>query len=274
MTLILETPESDIHQCPGCGAPCAVERERIRAASNAGQRVSIACHKCDAIFRPDNDTRIADDVRGAPPGRSQPNRRIGSCNACGNSFSLHPLDAGDAVLIECPHCAHRMFPDEVASLDARREIMAKAVAQLPPARPRRRWMRGLIATCLGGVLLAGVAGATLEGFTPDLPKLPFATAPSVPRIAVTDTAVRTVTGDDRSVLVSVTLANLGTAEGAPEKVVVRLVDAEGDTLLRRPIAAREMTLQPGASRTLVSRMSASAPVADLFVELTRRPAGD
>ena len=37
MTLILETSVSDIHRCPGCGAPCAVDRDRIEAAENAGQ---------------------------------------------------------------------------------------------------------------------------------------------------------------------------------------------------------------------------------------------
>ena len=75
-------------------------------------------------------------------------------------------------------------------------------------------------------------------------------------------------------MVTVTLANLGTAAGAPARLVVKLVDAAGNTVLRRPIAAREMELGPGATRTLVSRMVAPAPVADMLVELTRQPAGD
>ena len=70
-----------------------------------------------------------------------------------------------------------------------------------------------------------------------------------------------------------TLANLGTAEGAPERVTVNLLDAEGNILMTRPIASRELTLAAGASRTLVSRVAMSPGlVTDVAVDLKR--AGD
>ena len=40
--------------------------------------------------------------------------------------------------------------------------------------------------------------------------------------------------------------------------------------MRRPIASREMTLDPGSSRTLVSRMAAvPGQVTDMVIELSR-----
>jgi len=207
-----------------------------------------------------------------------PNTRVGLCGGCGGRFSLQPLATEDPVLIECPHCAFRMLPEEVARLDARSEIIAKTAGTCPPARPGRRGMRVIITLCLGGALLAGAAVAALEHVTPDLVRLPFIEAVPAPRIAVTDAGFQPADpdpGDEQAdrggtVLVTVTLANLGTAAGAPERVVVKLVDASGATILRRPIAAREMQLRPGATRTLISRMTAPAPVADMLVELTRQ----
>ena len=270
MTLILETSASDIHRCPECGAPCAVDRNKIAAALNAGQRIRIACHKCDDIFSPDNDNRLADADRGLRPTRPHPNTRVGLCGGCGGRFSLQPLSADDTVLIECPHCAFRMLPDEVARLDARSEIMAMTTASLAAARPRRRWKRVVVTLLSGGVLLAGVAVAALERLTPDLIHLPLMEAAPTPRITVTDSGFRVVGEGGATVLVTVSLANLGTGAGAPERVVVKLVDGSGNIILRRPIAAREMKLQPGATRTLVTRMTAPVPVSDMVVELTRR----
>lgn len=280
MTLILETSVSDIHRCPGCGAPCAVDRDRIEAAENAGQKISIACHKCDEIFTPNNDNHLADEDRGSRPTRPYANTRIGLCGGCGGRFAVQPLAADEAVLIECPHCAYRMLPDEVVRLNARSEIMAMAAATLPEARPRRRWGRFLALLLLGGTLLAGGGIIALERFTPALPGLPFSLGEAVqaPRIAVTETGFQPVSGSEdtsaNTVLVTVTLANLGTTAGAPERVVIKLLDSAGNVVLRRPIAAREMKLQPGATRTLISRMSTPEPVADMLVELTRQPAGN
>ena len=274
MTLILETSGSDIHRCPGCGASCAVDRDSITAAANAGQRIRIACHKCDDVFTPDNDNHLADADRGSRPTRPHPNTRIGLCGGCGGRFSLQPLTIEDAVLIECPHCAFRMLPDEVARLDARSDMIARTGADLAAARPRRRWKRFILTTLLAGVMLAGLAVAALERFTPDLVRLPVMEAAAAPRIAVSDASFTPVANVEGAVLVTVALANLGTASGAPERVVVKLVDDAGNVILRRPIAAREMMLQPGATRTLVSRMTVPAPVADMLVELTRQPAGN
>jgi len=256
-----------------------VDRDRIQAAAHAGKRISIACHKCDEVFAPGHDSRRADEGQGARPTRPHANTRVGLCGGCGGRFSLQPLAADEAVLIECPHCAYRMRPDEVARLDARSEMMAKTSAGLPAARPRQSRTRLLVTLLLGGAVLAGVAITMLERLTPDLVHLPFtvnAVAPA-PRIAVTDTGFQPVSGDSappHEFVVTVTLANLGTAAGAPERLVVKLVDAAGNVVLRRPIAAREMQLGPGATRTLVSRMTAPAPVADMLVELTRQSTGD
>ena len=70
MTLILETPKSDIHRCPACGAQCAVDRDLLTLARDSGQRIRVACHKCDEIFQPLNDN-VATDVL---PGAAQPSR--------------------------------------------------------------------------------------------------------------------------------------------------------------------------------------------------------
>jgi len=279
VTLILETPGSDIHQCPGCGAPCAVERGHIHAAAQAGQKVSIACHKCDEVFRPDHDNRIADHDRGALHNRytglPHSNTRIGLCTGCGGRFSLQPLAADERLLVECPHCAQRMAPDEVGRADARGEILAAALASLPPARAGRRWTRWIITLSAAGMLIAGIALVALERVTPDLARMIPVAATPAPRIAVHEAGFRPIIDAGvETVLVTVTLANLGTAAGAPERVVVKLLDAEGNMIMRRPIAAREMTLQPGTTRTLVSRMNPPAPVADLLVELVRARSGD
>lgn len=272
MTLVLETSSSDIHKCPGCGAPCAVDRDSIVAAANAGQRIRIACHKCDHVFTPEQNIASADSNRGSRSAQPHTSTRIGLCGGCGGCFSLQPLDAGNPVLIECPHCAFRMLPDEIARLDARSEMMAMTTAGLAAARPGRRWTRFVVAMLAGGVLLAGVAIFALERFTPDLVRLPLTAAEPASRLAVTDAGFRVAGGDGDAVLVTVSLANLGTAPGAPERLVVKLVDEAGNIILRRPIASREMKLEPGAVRTLVSRMSPPAPVADLLVELTRQTA--
>ena len=93
------------------------------------------------------------------------------------------------------------------------------------------------------------------------------------RLAVTDAGFSYSGDDENALLVTVTLANLGTAEGAPERVTVNLLDAEGNILMTRPIASRELTLAAGSSRTLVSRVAMSpGVVTDVAVDLKR--AGD
>lgn len=273
MTLILETPDSDIHRCPGCGANCAVDRTMVTRAADAGQQVRIACHKCAEIFRPLADNPDSPSRQNASP----KNPRVGLCTKCHAAFSVPALGVDDSVVVECPHCRHHMAPDEIGRADARREILPEptAVSRLKAGNTHqpRRWRRMLWSLLIGGAVLAGVAVAALERLTPD--SIPFAglTAPLAPRLAITDTDFTLGdSGDDGngSVLVTVTLSNLGTAAGAPEWVTVKLLDANGTVLSRRPIASREMTLAPGTSRTLVSRMSAvPGQVADMVVELTR-----
>ena len=273
MTLILETPESDIHRCPGCGANCAVDRTVVARAADAGQQVRIACHKCAEVFRPRNDNPNSPSRQSAPAS----NPRVGLCTSCNAAFSVPALGVDDSVVVECPHCRHRMAPDEIGRADARHEVLPEPTTstrlKAGSTRQRRGWRRLLWSLLLGGAVLAGAAVAALERITPS--SIPFVglTAPVAPRLAITDTNFTLGdSGDDGngSVLVTVTLSNLGTAAGAPEWVTVKLLDANGTVLSRRPIASREMTLAPGTSRTLVSRMSAvQGQVADMVVELTR-----
>ena len=82
----------------------------------------------------------------------------------------------------------------------------------------------------------------------------------IPLLSRTDSSFRAVGEGGATVPVTVSLANPGT--GAPERVVVKLVEDSGNIILRRPITAQEMKLQPGATRTLITRMAAPAPVPD------------
>lgn len=271
MTLILETPVSDIHRCPGCGANCAVDHDVLIAAANAGKQVRVACHKCDEVFRPSNDNP------DNPARRGPPSPRVGLCAGCGQTFSVPPLNTDEQLVVECPHCAHHMTPDTIGRASARHEVLPEpsTVSRLKPTSKRRRrsWVRVVWSLLIGGAVLAGAAVAALERITPNSTPLAGLTSPPAPRLAITDTGFTPAgvsgAGDD-AVLVTVTLANLGTAAGAPEWVIVKLLDADGELLMRRPIASREMTLDPGSSRTLVSRMAAvPGQVTDIVVELSR-----
>ena len=273
MTLILETPASDVHRCPGCGANCAVDHDVLSAAANAGKQIRVACHKCDEVFRPSNDNPDTP----ARPSIPNPNTRVGLCGKCGQKFSVPPLAANEQVVVECPHCAHHMTPDNIGRASARQEVLQapSAAAELKQASKRRHrsWLRATLWFLIGGAVLAGAAVAALEQMTPNSTPLAGLTSPPAPRLAITETGFTPATGSEDgndAVLVTVTLANLGTAAGAPEWVVVKLLDADGSVLMRRPIASREMTLAPGSSRTLVSRMTAvPGQVADMLVELNR-----
>lgn len=270
MTLILETPVSDIHRCPGCGANCAVDRDALSAAANASKQVRIACHKCDEVFRPSNGNP------DSPARPGSPSPRVGLCGRCGQTFSVPPLGADEQVLVECPHCGHHMTPGNIGRASARHEILPEpsAASRLKPAGKRRRrsLLRVVWSVLIGGAVLAGAAVAALERMTPNSTPLAGLTSPPAPRLAITDTGFAPA-GDGEgggAVLVTVTLSNLGTAAGAPEWVIVKLLDADGELLMRRPIASREMTLDPGSSRTLVSRMAAvPGQVTDMVVELSR-----
>ena len=245
----------------------------LAAAADAGQKVRIACHKCDEIFLPVNDNSTG----SATPSRPNPNRRVGICAGCGDRFSVPPLAADDSVLVECPHCRHQMAPDAIGHANARRELFdgMNAASGKPVAGRdgRRGWPQTAIWVIVSGAILAGAALAVVERVTPNSTTLAGLMAAPAARLAVTDAGF-SYSGDDRNaLLVTVTLANLGTAEGAPERVTVNLLDAEGNILMTRPIASRELTLAAGASRTLVSRVAMSPGlVTDVAVDLKR--AGD
>lgn len=279
VTPVLETTESEIHHCPACGANCAVDHDMLTAAADASKTVRTACHKCDEPFRPQRDK--ADGL--SRPGQPNPNPRIGLCGGCGKKFSVPPPAADESVLVECPPCRHQMAPDAIGRADARRELMSGVNAatglQTGRTRKRHRWLRLVWTLLIGGTVLAGAGVVALEtttpNSTPNSTSLAALTAPPAPRLAVTDAgfgpADTDATGLDGkdSVLVSVTLANLGTTAGAPQWVIVKLLGADGTVVGRRLIASREMTLAPGARRTLVTRMSGSGPATDVVVEPTR-----
>ena len=271
MTLILAAPDSDIHRCPGCGANCAVDHAMLAAAADAGQKVRIACHKCDEIFRPLGENA----PRSARPSRPNPNRRVGVCSCCGDRFSLPPLAPEEFVLVECPHCRHEMAPDEIGHADARQDLLngmtAASGKQIAGKRSRRGRLRAAVWVVLGGAILAAAAMVAIERVTPDSTPLAGLIAAPAPWLAVTDVGFTPSDDGENALLVTVTLANLGTARGAPERVTVKLLDADGNVLMRRPIASTELTLAPGATRTLVSRMSAAPGlVTDVAVDLRRR----
>ena len=262
MTLILETPQSDIHRCPACGAQCAVAKDLVVRAHDSGQQIRIACHKCDEVFQPLNDNS---PMAAATPSRPNPNPRTGICPACGDTLSVPPLNAGEAVMVECPHCRHLMPPDEVGRADARDDLPPPPA----PPSPRQRLVGTLAALSLAGVLIAGFAASAIFRITPPLPA-PFGIDVSaVPHFAVTSARYdAALDGGDGAVLVTVTLANLGTAAGAPERVAVTLLDSQGDPVISRPIAVREAALAPGDRRTITARLSvAPQSVADMTVTI-------
>ena len=137
----------------------------------------------------------------------------------------------------------------------------------------RSWLQTAIWVIVSGALLAGVALAVVERVTPIKTPLAGLMAAPAAHLAVTDAGFSSSDADENGLLVTVTLANLGTAEGAPERVTVNLLDAEGNILMTRPIASRELMLSAGSSRTLVSRVAISPSlVTDVAVDLNR--AGD
>ena len=115
-------------------------------------------------------------------------------------------------------------------------------------------------------LLAGFAATAVFKITP-MPA-PFGLdAVAAPHFAVTEARFdAALDGADGAVLVTVGFANLGTAPGAPERVVVSLLDATGEPVITRPIAVREAPLAPGGRRLLTARMSVTPErVSDIAV---------
>ncbi|MGB1175826.1 MAG: hypothetical protein ACPG48_00055 [Candidatus Puniceispirillaceae bacterium] len=253
MTLILETQQSNIHRCPACGAQCAVEKDIVARARESGQHIRIACHKCDEIFQPMNDNSPVSAA--ATPSQPNPNPRVGICTACGDSLSVPPLNAGEAVMVECPHCRHLMRPDDVGRADA----LADLPSPPQPPSPRQRIVGTLLSLLLAGALIAGFAASAIFRITPPLPT-PFGLEISpAPHFAVTEARFdAALDGASGAVLVTVTLANLGTAAGAPDRVAVTLLDSAGSPVASRPIAVREAVLAPGDKRTITARLSVPA----------------
>ena len=170
-----------------------------------------------------------------------------------------------------------MAPDEIGHANARHELFdgmnAAAGKRVTGNGSGRGWLQTAIWVIVSGAILAGAALAVVERVTPNSTPLAGLMAAPAARLAVTDAGFSYSGDDENALLVTVTLANLGTAEGAPERVTVNLLDAEGNILMTRPIASRELTLSAGSSRTLVSRVAMSPGlVTDVAVDLKR--AGD
>lgn len=287
MTLILETPQSDIHLCPACNAHCAVERESLVSARNAGQRVKIACHKCDEVFAPESTPPapieaadvLPETAQNPPnptpekhqtnlerlmrPGRRQTQPRAGTCIQCGGQFSLPPLSNFGDVIVECPHCTAEMDPTSVGRIKARDEVVSATATRMaelhnPPRWTTKRVLAVLTLICAGLLAFAGGALFDLAKPASDNGMLP---GQSEVKISVTDASFRQV-GADGAVLVTVTLSNLGAVAGSPDQLIVDLVDAKGVSLVSRPIASSDLELAPGEVRNLVTRMPAPAGLID------------
>ena len=165
-------------------------------------------------------------------------------------------------MVECPHCRHLMQPDEVGHADVMDELTD--VLQSPSAR--QKLVGTILSLLLAGTLLAGFAATAVFKITP-MPA-PFGLdAVAAPHFAVTEARFdAALDGADGAVLVTVGFANLGTAPGAPERVVVSLLDATGEPVITRPIAVREAPLAPGGRRLLTARMSVTPErVSDIAV---------
>lgn len=170
-----------------------------------------------------------------------------------------------------------MAPDEIGHTNARHELFngmnTAAGKRIAENGSRRGWLQTAIWVIVSGAILAGAALAVIERVTPNSTPLAGLMAAPTARLTITDASFSYSGGDENALLVTVTLANLGTAEGAPERVTVNLLDAEGNILMTRPIASRELTLSAGSSRTLVSHVARSPGlVTDVAVDLKR--AGD
>ncbi|MDA9930331.1 hypothetical protein N9E91_03725 [Alphaproteobacteria bacterium] len=303
MTLILETPRTDIHRCPECGAQCAVEKSALSAAANAGQSVQIACHKCDEVFRPGKDTKPQNDTgrvekdtgsnfADSPAKADQNSKRaanasidnefrgrvgplIGSCPKCRNHFSVPPMPAQD-IMIECPHCKSVMTPDSVGRLNARSEILASRLTTTPPPKKRMSlFFKLIIGMFLAGSLMAGVLAGALFEITPkasNFAGLGNLVAGDTPRVVVSETMFHQITDDGAPIImVSVTLSNLGTGDGAPDKISVALFDIDGKLIVNRVIASRPLPMIPGETRAFVARFAApDRPVYNVEANLTLR----
>lgn len=165
-------------------------------------------------------------------------------------------------MVECPHCRHLMQPDEVGHADVMDELTD--VLQSPSAR--QKLVGTILSLLLAGTLLAGFAATAVFKITP-MPA-PFGLAAvAAPHFAVTEARFdAALDGANGAVLVTVSFANLGTAPGAPERVVVSLLDATGEPVITRPIAVREAPLAPGGRRLLTARMSVTPErVSDIAV---------
>jgi hypothetical protein len=293
VTLVLETPNSDIHECPACRAQCAVDRSAMNTAARDSQQVRIACHKCDMLFMPlkedagrglaassatDNDSIQSAPAAAADAGQTEntladDNLRYGKCPKCTGTFLMPTTPVAEDILVECPHCSRKMPPLAIMRIDARTDIAMSGNPQAL-ARPARRHtgiVKYAAVLLLGGGIIAALPAMVILGMTPGASMFE-STAAAVPHFAVSNASFRPVSDASGSgVIVTVNLANLGTAEGTPQTVYVSLLDADGKEITRRQIARFAPPMAAGETQALVARFTAPAtPVADIKVSLQSR----
>jgi ssDNA-binding Zn-finger/Zn-ribbon topoisomerase 1 len=180
VTLVLETPNSDIHECPACRAQCAVDRSAMNTAARDSQQVRIACHKCDMLFMPlkedagrglaassatDNDSIQSAPAAAADAGQTEntladDNLRYGKCPKCTGTFLMPTTPVAEDILVECPHCSRKMPPLAIMRIDARTDIAMSGNPQAL-ARPARRHtgiVKYAAVLLLGGGIIAALPG--------------------------------------------------------------------------------------------------------------------
>jgi hypothetical protein len=158
-------------------------------------------------------------------------------------------------------------------IDARADITMSTNPQARAKSARRHddLIKYVAALMVGGGIIAAVPAMVILGLTPGASIFESA-VPATPHFAVSNSSFRPFSDANGSgVIVTVNLANLGTAEGTPQIVNVTLLDTEGQEITRRQIARFAAPMAAGETQALVARFtSPAAPVADIEVSLPSR----
>ncbi len=277
MTLIRKTMHSHIHQLPECGDPCSVARSAIEAAHNAKQSATVACHKCDAVFQPqDSDGSVSEmpvynQVTDPEHAQAGTRMRYATCPKCYGNFLMPAMPFADDLLVECPHCSMKMPPLAVMRLDARRHIETQPRVRALPAAGHFERLKLAVILFIGSIIVASLPAMLILEMTPAAQIYESLAAPR-PHFAVRNSTFIPVSDTNGTgVLVTVNLANIGTREGTPDTVFVTLLDDHGVIITRRQIARLETPMAAGERRALVARFTLpSAQVAKIDVSLSPR----
>ncbi len=277
MTLIRKTLHSDIHQCPECGIPCSVARSAIEAIHNAQQSATVACHKCDAVFKPhdhgESKLGMQAEKQTTDPEHALAGTRVryGTCPRCLGNFLMPALSVSDDLLVECPHCSMKMPPLAVMRLDARRHIETQPRNRALPDSGHFERLKLAFVLFIGSIIITSLPAILILEMTP-APRIYESLAAPRPHFAVRNSTFIPVSdANGTGVLVTVNLANMGTKGGIPDPVFVTLLDERGEIITHRQIAHLETPMDAGERRALVARFTLPfAQVAKVDVSLSRR----